>query len=88
MKYIDLNGIVSADVNISENERFISGITGGLLLAMGIFDFRKSSFRRIIRLTAGSIFIIRGISGYCPLTAIKHKKLTGIEVRPPNFISG
>ncbi len=49
----------------------ISGITGGLLLTMGILGFGKSSFRRAVRMTAGSWMIMRALTGYCPLTALK-----------------
>ena len=49
----------------------ISGITGGLLLTMGILGFGKSSFRRAVRMTAGSWLIMRGLTGYCPVTALK-----------------
>ena len=72
MKYTDLNKIVCPVVNISEKERLISAVSGGLLLAMGAFGFSKSSFRRSIRMTAGSLLIIRGVTGYCPVTALKN----------------
>jgi len=58
-------------VNLSEKERMISGISGGLLLTMGILGFGKSSFRRAVRMTAGSWLIMRGLTGYCPVTALK-----------------
>ena len=58
MKYTDLNKVVSPVVNISEKQRLISAVTGGLLLAMGVFGFGKSSFRRSIRMTAGTLLII------------------------------
>jgi uncharacterized membrane protein len=61
-------------INITEKERLISGISGGLLLALGIFGFGKSSFRRAIRMTAGSLLIMRGVTGYCPVTAIQNEK--------------
>jgi uncharacterized membrane protein len=60
-------------INITEKERLISGISGGLLLALGIFGFGKSSFRRAIRMTAGSLLIMRGVTGYCPVTAIQNE---------------
>jgi uncharacterized membrane protein len=72
MKYTDLNKVVSPVVNISEKQRLISAVTGGLLLAMGVFGFGKSSFRRSIRMTAGTLLIIRGLTGYCPVTALKN----------------
>jgi uncharacterized membrane protein len=61
-------------INITEKERLISGISGGLLLALGIFGFGKSSFRRAIRMTAGSLLIMRGVTGYCPVTAVQNEK--------------
>jgi|GEM_PF-543356 uncharacterized membrane protein len=67
----DLNQNAKPIINITENQRLISGITGGLLLATGVFGFGKSSFRRAIRMTAGSLLIFRGITGYCPVTAIQ-----------------
>jgi uncharacterized membrane protein len=74
MKYTDLNEMVSPAVNISERERLISGITGSLFLATGIFDFKKSAFRRLIRITAGSFLILRGITGHCPVVGLKDKQ--------------
>jgi uncharacterized membrane protein len=68
----DLNQNAKPIINITENQRLISGITGGLLLATGVFGFGKSSFRRAIRMTAGSLLIFRGITGYCPVTAIQN----------------
>ncbi len=73
MKYSDLNKLVSSETNLSENQRLVSAVTGGLVLAMGIFGFGKSSFRRALRMTAGSLLIIRGLTGYCPVTAAKYK---------------
>jgi uncharacterized membrane protein len=61
-------------INITEKERLISGISGGLLLALGIFGFGKSSFRRAIRMTAGSLLIMRGVTGYCPVSAVQNEK--------------
>lgn len=57
-------------VNISENQRLCSGIAGGLLIAMAIFDFNKSSLRKAIRLTSGTLLLMRSVSGYCPVTAL------------------
>jgi uncharacterized membrane protein len=67
----DLNGNQKPVVNISEKERMISGISGGLLLTMGILGLGKSSFRRAIRMSAGSWLIMRALTGYCPITALK-----------------
>jgi uncharacterized membrane protein len=89
MKYTDLNKMVSPDVNISENQRLISGIAGGLLLAMGIFDFSKSSFRRSLRMTAGSLLIIRAVTGYCPVSSVKTTfEEPDYEEKPLNFVKG
>jgi hypothetical protein len=71
MKYTDLNNVVSPLVNITEKQRLVSAVTGGLLLAMGVLGFGKSSFRRAVRMTAGSLLIMRGLTGYCPATALK-----------------
>lgn len=73
MKYSDLNQLVSAETNMTENQRLVSAVTGGLVLAMGIFGFGKSSFRRALRMTAGSLLIIRGVTGYCPVSAAINK---------------
>jgi uncharacterized membrane protein len=72
MKYTDLNKVVSPVVNVSEKQRLISAVTGGLLLAMGVFGFGKSSFRRAVRMTAGTLLIMRGLTGYCPVTALQN----------------
>ena len=71
----DLNQNAKPIINITENQRLISGISGGLLLAMGIFGFGKSSFRRALRMTAGSLLIFRGITGYCPVTAMRKDEI-------------
>ena len=72
MKYTDLNKIVYPVVNMNEQQRLISAVSGGLILAMGVFGFGKSSFRRSLRMTAGTLLIIRGLTGYCPATALKN----------------
>jgi uncharacterized membrane protein len=83
MKYSALNEMVSPVINLSEKERLISGISGGLLLALGVFGFGKSSFRRALRMTTGSLLIMRGLTGYCAVTAMKNaeqaKALSGDE---------
>jgi uncharacterized membrane protein len=58
-------------VNISEKQRLCSVIAGGVLIAMGILDFNKSSLRKAIRLTSGALLLMRAVSGYCPATALK-----------------
>src|SRR5437763_76762 len=72
MKYTDINKVVSPVVNITDKQRMVSAVTGGLLLAMGVFGFGKSSFRRAVRMTAGSLLILRGLTGYCPMTALQN----------------
>jgi uncharacterized membrane protein len=73
MNNSDINIMARPVVNITEKQRLVSGITGGLLLAMGIFGFNKSSFRRAIRMTIGSLLIMRAHTGYCPITAMKNE---------------
>ena len=74
--------------NISENQRTVSGIGGGLLLFMGIFGFGKSSFRRALRMTAGSLLLIRAITGYCPITAMNNKPASPQPEESENLVSG
>jgi uncharacterized membrane protein len=89
MKYTDLNKVVSPIVNVSEKQRLISAVTGGLLLAMGIFGFGKSSFRRSVRMTAGTLLIMRGLTGYCPLTALKNTEDENpVEENSGTLVSG
>jgi uncharacterized membrane protein len=89
MKYTDLNKVVSPVVNISEKQRLISAVTGGLLLAMGVFGFGKSSFRRSIRMTAGTLLIMRGLTGYCPATALQNAaEENPAEKNPGTLVSG
>ncbi len=89
MKYTDLNKVVSPVVNMSEKQRLISAVTGGLLLAMGVFGFGKSSFRRSIRMTAGTLLIIRGLTGYCPVTALKNPaEENPVEEKAGALVSG
>jgi hypothetical protein len=89
MKYTDLNKMVSPVVNISEKQRLISVVTGGLSLAMGVFGFGKSSFRRSIRMTAGTLLIIRGVTGYCPVTALKNVPIDPLkEENTGTLVSG
>ena len=89
MKYTDLNKVVSPVVNITEKQRLISAVTGGLLLAMGVFGFGKSSFRRSIRMTTGTLLIMRGLTGYCPMTALqKTSEETPVEINTGSLVSG
>lgn len=89
MKYTDLNNVVSPVVNISEKQRLISAVTGGLLLAMGIFGFGKSSFRRSVRMTAGTLLIMRGLTGYCPVTALQNTdEENPVEEKAGSLVSG
>jgi uncharacterized membrane protein len=89
MKYTDLNKVVSPVVNISEKQRLISAVTGGLLLAMGVFGFGKSSFRRSLRMTAGTLLIMRGLTGYCPVTALQNTtEETPVEENSGTLVSG
>jgi uncharacterized membrane protein len=89
MKYTDLNKVVSPVINMSEKQRLISGVTGGLLLAMGIFGFGKSSFRRSIRMTAGTLLIMRGLTGYCPVTALQNApEENPVEEHSGTLVSG
>ena len=86
MKYTDLNKMVSRNVNISENQRLISAVTGGLLLAMGVFGFGKSSFRRSLRMSAGTLLIIRGLTGYCPATALRNAPDEPVQEESPGTL--
>ena len=80
--------MVSPVVNISEKQRLISAVTGGLFLAMGIFGFGKSSFRRSIRMTTGTLLIMRGITGYCPVKALKNaSEVTAREENAGTLVS-
>ena len=89
MKHTDLNKVVSPVVNISEKQRLISAVTGGLLLAMGVFGFGKSSFRRSLRMTAGTLLIMRGLTGYCPLTALQNDaEENPVEEKAGTLVSG
>jgi uncharacterized membrane protein len=89
MKYTDLNNVVSPVVNISEKQRLISAVTGGLLLAMGLFGFGKSSFRRSVRMTAGTWLIMRGLTGYCPVTALQNTaEENPVEEKAGSLVSG
>ena len=88
MKYTDLNKVVSPVVNITEKQRLISAVTGGLLLAMGVFGFGKSSFRRSVRMTAGTLLIMRGLTGYCPVTAWQNDtEQNTVEEKAGTFVS-
>ncbi|HLA58765.1 MAG TPA: YgaP-like transmembrane domain [Puia sp.] len=89
MKYTDLNNVVSPVVNITEKQRLISAVTGGLLLAMGVFGFGKSSFRRSVRMTAGTLLIMRGLTGYCPVTALQNAaEENPVEEKAETLVAG
>lgn len=89
MKYTDLNKVVSPVVNVSEKQRLISAVTGGLLVAMGVFGFGKSSFRRAVRMTAGTLLIMRGLTGYCPVTALQNTAAENpVEENSGTLVSG
>jgi uncharacterized membrane protein len=85
---VEINENAEPVVNITENQRMISGITGGLLLALGFFGFGKSSFRRAIRMTAGSLLVMRAITGYCPIIAMKDKPGSTEPAESKNMVSG
>jgi uncharacterized membrane protein len=70
-------------VNISEKQRLCSGIAGGVLIALAILDFNKSSLRKAIRLTAGTLLVMRSVSGYCPVTAWKNAPAGKKHDEPP-----
>ena len=89
MKYTDINKVVSPVVNITDKQRMVSAVTGGLLLAMGVFGFGKSSFRRAVRMTAGSLLILRGLTGYCPMTALQNApEENPVEENSGTLVSG
>ncbi len=89
MKYTDLNKVVSPIVNMTEKQRLVSAVTGGLILAMGVFGFGKSSFRRSIRMTAGTLLILRGVTGYCPMTALQNvSEETPVEEKATSLVTG
>ena len=89
MKYTDLNNVVSPVVNITENQRLVSAVTGGLLLAMGILGLGKSSLRRSLRMTAGTLLIMRGLTGYCPVTAYqKNCEKNAVDEKAGTLVSG
>ena len=67
----DISKCVGLPVNITEKQRVISSILGSALIALGVLDFRKSGLRKAIRLTTGSLLLMRGVSGYCPATSLK-----------------
>jgi uncharacterized membrane protein len=79
----DMSECAGLPVNISEKQRVISSVLGGALLALGILDFRKSALRKAIRLTVGSLLLMRGASGYCLATALKEslerKKMDALD---------
>jgi uncharacterized membrane protein len=77
--YNNIKGSEIPVVNLSEKERMISGISGGLLLTMGILGFGKSSLRRSVRMAVGSWLIFRGLTGYCPVTALKKTDIPEAE---------
>jgi uncharacterized membrane protein len=74
-----IKGSETPVVNLSEKERMISGISGGLLLTIGVLGVGKSSLRRAVRMTVGSWLIFRGLTGYCSVTALKKADIPEAE---------
>jgi uncharacterized membrane protein len=58
---------MKATVNMGTKERVLSAAGGASLLAMGVRDFKKSSVKSWAELISGSIMLLRGVSGYCPV---------------------
>lgn len=66
-------------VNMTDNQRTVSAVAGGMLLALGVLDFSKSSFRRAVRMTLGSLLLIRSRTGYCPVSAVIKNKVEEVK---------
>ena len=66
-------------VNLTDNQRTVSAVAGGLLLALGVLDFSKSSFRRAVRMTLGSLLLMRSQTGYCPVSAALKNKAEEVK---------
>ncbi len=78
-KIDNITGNWNLPVNLTEKQRTVSAIAGGVLLALGVLDFSKSSFRRAVRMTLGSLMLMRSRTGYCPLTAAIKKTADKVE---------
>jgi hypothetical protein len=58
---------MNTPLNMNTRERVLSVAGGASLLAMGVRDFRKSSVKAWAELISGSIMLLRGTTGYCPM---------------------
>ena len=61
-------------MNISNRQRLISSLTGLALIGAAIREIKKPTAKKWVNLVAGSLLLLRGASGFCPVTgALKEK---------------
>lgn len=66
--------MLAGDVNLSNNERFIS-VTGGIALVLaGIKHFNDKRAMSITELLTGAALLLRGATGHCPVTEVVNRK--------------
>ncbi len=63
-----------SDVNLDENERFLSAVGGGALL---LTTASLRSVRGLLATVVGASLVYRGVTGHCPFYSI-----TGIRTCP------
>ena len=66
-------------INISTNERMISGGIGAALIVMGLLNLKQPLAKTILELGGGTLFLFRGTTGYCPVSAAIGRNTADIE---------
>jgi len=57
-------------VNLGSNERIASAVIGGALL---LFGLNRLSIPALVVTALGGGFLVRGVTGYCPITAARER---------------
>lgn len=65
--------ILAGEVNLSNNERFISVAAGVALILAGIKHFKSRRAMSWTELVTGAALLLRGASGCCPITEVVNK---------------
>ncbi len=61
-------------INISNKQRLISSLAGLALIGAAIRGLKTPTAKKWVGLVTGSLLLLRGASGFCPVTeALKEK---------------
>jgi uncharacterized membrane protein len=71
-----ITGMLAGGANMNKNERIISLAIGVALMALGIIGMKRRSKQAWVEIAAGASMLLRGASGYCPVTALIDRNTT------------